>query len=144
MIITSFFGVPQIFIDFLCCIIGIILLRIVRRFKTKDDEILKISKRKIILKMFSFIFGIILFILLKNIVFGNVLAKNLTLNSHSLLCLYFLLFEFIFVWNKQLKDKIYIIYCCKNNEETSIMSETQDIKELLKYSENNQCTKKRK
>ena len=133
-----FLGIPQIVIEFLGCIICIILLIIVCRLKTKNDEVLKKSKRKIILKIFSFILGIILFVVIKNIVFGNVLPHNVKLYSHSLFCLYFLLFEFIFVWNKQIKDNIYFIYCCKNNNaETTVISDTQAIKELMKYSESN-------
>ena len=127
----------QLFIEVTSCIICIIMLIFLCRLNIENNEILKISKKKSIVKKMSFIIGIILFRCFSSAT--SLFSQNdfFVVYFSFLFCLVFLAFEFIFLWNQHLKESILITYCRKPNEEQYGIIDTVDTKELIQCAENN-------
>ena len=123
-------SVPQISIEVISIIICLILLFKVCTLKVQNDKGLQISKKKTITKIVSYIIMIICGTLLKTFMFY--IVTDLTIQNYLRItsCVYFLILNYVFLWNKQLKDSLLSTFCCRNNEETQETMMKNNQKEL--------------
>lgn len=128
---SYYMTIPRTIIEISITVICIILLIKVCRLKVSNDKELQISKIKTLSKITSYIIAIIIGIVLKYLAFISgipMLPRNLFMLS---LPIYFIILNFVFLWNKQFQDAFINIYCCKKQEKTenTIMNNSQ--KELI-------------
>ena len=111
-----------------------ILLFKVCSLKVQNDKELQISKKKTISKIVTYIIMIFVGIILKSVALIFLVKTQIQNYFILLLCAYFLVQNYVFVWNKQLKEALLNTFCCRSKEETEETMVKNNQKELaFKY-----------
>ena len=128
-------SLPEYLIELVSVIICLVLLVKVCMLKVQNDKELQISKKKTVSKIVSYIIMMIIGIVLKYFAFG-VFFNSGAIQSclFFVLSIYFLILNYVFLWTKQLKESLLIVFCCRSNEETDGTGVKNNQKELaLQY-----------
>ena len=127
-------SIPKMLIEIITVIICLILLFKVCNLNVQNDKELQISKKKTVSKIVTYIIMIFVGIILKST--ALIFLRNMPIQNYFilLLCAYFLVQNYVFVWNKQLKEALLNTFCCRSKEETEETMVKNNQKELaFKY-----------
>lgn len=117
-------------IEVITIVICLILLFKICLLKVQNDKELQISKKKTLKKIMSYIITIFIGIILKALGFKIFNKEPVHSSFIIVISVYILVLNYVFLWNKQLKESLLSIYCCKASEETEDTMAKNNQKEL--------------